>query len=670
MKWFYDLRVGKKLILAFVLMAALTALVGFMGVRNMGLMNDMAGTMYNRETLGLSFVKEANINLVYIDRNIKNYVLAESEEARKGFLERVKHYVKAYEDSLNQARPTFVNERGKQLLQELDKAWNELRPVFDQILAVAAKEDLATKRESVDLMMGTGREKLRAVDDALDALSQRKAENAKNFAGETAEVYEANRLYLIGLVCGSILLGLLLGYFISRAISRPLGQCMAFAQALAAGDTGRALDVRRADEVGQVCEALRAVAAAESGVADSVARMAQGDLEVAITPRCEADVLLKSLAGLLEADRSVVAAAGKMATGDLDVEIRERSANDALMQSLAALLEADRNVAALAGRLAEGDLRLDIRERSERDGLMRSLREMVDRLTQVVQEVQSGAGNMAAGSEQLSASSESLSQGASEQASAVEESSSSMEEMSAAINQNADNARQTEALAGKAATDAKQSGEAMTQTVAAMRQIAAKISIIEEIARQTDLLALNAAIEAARAGEQGRGFAVVASEVRKLAERSQAAAAEINTLSASSLDVAEGAGKLLEKLVPDILKTSELVQEIAASSQEQSSGATQVNRALQQLDQVVQQNASASEELASTSEELSSQAEQLQATIGFFRVNGSHASRRPIAPAQKAVAHRPASTALSGRRPAVPLDMGLDAADDQHFERF
>jgi len=198
-----------------------------------------------------------------------------------------------------------------------------------------------------------------------------------------------------------------------------------------------------------------------------------------------------------------------------------------------------------------------------------------------------------------------------------------MEQMAANIKQNADNALQTEKIALKSAEDAKEGGEAVAQTVSAMKQIAEKISIIEEIARQTDLLALNAAIEAARAGEHGKGFAVVASEVRKLAERSQTSAAEISSLSGSSVEVAEKAGNMLVKIVPDIQKTAELVQEISAASNEQNAGADQINKALQQLDQVIQQNSSASEEMASTSEELSGQAEQLQTTINFFKIGGS-----------------------------------------------
>ena len=186
-----------------------------------------------------------------------------------------------------------------------------------------------------------------------------------------------------------------------------------------------------------------------------------------------------------------------------------------------------------------------------------------------------------------------------------------MEEMASNINQNADNAMQTEKIAMKAALDAEESGKAVTEAVSSMNEIASKISIIEEIARQTNLLALNAAIEAARAGEHGKGFAVVASEVRKLAERSQNAAGEISELSASSVDIAEKAGDMLLKLVPDIKKTAELVQDISAASREQNNGVNQINNAIIQLDSVVQQNASASEEMASSAEELSGQAEQL-----------------------------------------------------------
>ena len=278
---------------------------------------------------------------------------------------------------------------------------------------------------------------------------------------------------------------------------------------------------------------------------------------------------------------------------------------------------------AFAKTVASGDLtaNIDIDQADEVGELAGAMRDMVSKLADIVSSVKSGSDNVASGSQELSSTSEQMSQGATEQAAAGEEASSSMEEMAANIKQNADNSMQTEKIALKSAEDAREGGEAVSQTVSAMKQIAEKISIIEEIARQTDLLALNAAIEAARAGEHGKGFAVVASEVRKLAERSQTAAAEISSLSGSSVEIAEKAGDMLERIVPDIQKTAELVQEISAASNEQNVGADQINKALQQLDQVIQQNAGASEEMASTSEELSVQAEQLQATINFFKIN-------------------------------------------------
>ncbi len=337
-----------------------------------------------------------------------------------------------------------------------------------------------------------------------------------------------------------------------------------------------------------------------------------------------------------------------------------------------------------ARRIADGDLTVMIAlKKNDQSSLFASMAVMVARLKEVVGEVSSASDNVASGSQELSSSSQQMSQGATEQASAIEEVSSSMEEMSANISQNSDNAQQTDKIALQAASDAREGGQAVQETVSAMREIAQKISIIEEIARQTNLLALNAAIEAARAGDAGKGFAVVASEVRKLAERSGNAATEISNLSRSSVEIAEKAGTMLAKIVPDIQKTAELVQEINASSQEQTSGADQINKAIQQLDQVIQQNASASEEMASTAEELSSQAEQLQASIGFFKVDGSGAGRRAVARPrasrssaprrQASVAQRPAALHLSatpGQHVGTGVELDLTSDEDAEFERY
>ncbi|MFP5239896.1 MAG: methyl-accepting chemotaxis protein [Acidobacteriota bacterium] len=329
---------------------------------------------------------------------------------------------------------------------------------------------------------------------------------------------------------------------------------------------------------------------------------------------------------------------------------------------------------AFAKKMAEGDMtqELDVDQKDEVGVLADSLRAMVQRLSEVMGEVVEGANNVASGSQQLSATAESLSQGASEQAASVEEVSSSMEEMASNIQQNAENSVQTESMALKAAKDAEEGGQAVVRTVGAMKQIAEKISIIEEIARQTNLLALNAAIEAARAGEHGKGFAVVAAEVRKLAERSGHAAAEISSLSSESVAVAEKAGQMLGAIVPDIKKTAELVQEIAAASREQNAGADQINKAVQQLDQVIQQNASASEEMASTSEELSSQAEQLMATVSFFKLRNASIRSVPKALPSMGMLPRPGAAMRKAAPPrkGVELNMGPDSPGDDDFEKF
>jgi len=281
----------------------------------------------------------------------------------------------------------------------------------------------------------------------------------------------------------------------------------------------------------------------------------------------------------------------------------------------------------VANSLAAGDLTVSIEvgSRDETGQLLLAMKSMVDRLSQIVGEIRSSATALSSASEEVSTTAQSMSQATNEQAASVEETSASVEQMSASITQNAENAKVTEGIAAKAAKDANEGGTAVEQTVDAMKQIADKIGIIDDIAYQTNLLALNAAIEAARAGEHGKGFAVVAAEVRKLAERSQVAAQEIGEVAKDSVGLAEKAGKLLEEMVPNITKTSDLVQEITAASEEQSSGAGQINTAMNQLNQITQQNASSSEELAATAEEMSASAEQLQQLVGYFKVSDSTA---------------------------------------------
>ena len=392
------------------------------------------------------------------------------------------------------------------------------------------------------------------------------------------------------------------------------------------------------------------------------------------------------LRGVTRPIQAITTAMTAVAEGDLQAHVPVLESRDeigALGAATRTMITNLRATATVAQEIAKGNLSVEAKRLSDRDTLGIALETMLDKLRTVISEAAGAADYVASGSQQMSANAEELSQGSTEQAAASEEASASMEQMAANIRQNAENAAQTEKIARQSAADAQASGEAVENTVQAMRIIAEKIVIIQEIARQTDLLALNAAIEAARAGEHGKGFAVVASEVRKLAERSQEAAGEISGLSSNSVLTAQGAGAMLAKLVPDIQKTADLVEEISAACREQDIGAEQVNAAIQQLDKVTQQNSGAAEEMSSTSVELSAQADTLRNTIGYFRIDGRVAVSAPVKakPAlarHTEVAHltlkpaaKPPVKAVPGKGIKLVFEKaGGGDAEDSAFQRF
>lgn len=334
--------------------------------------------------------------------------------------------------------------------------------------------------------------------------------------------------------------------------------------------------------------------------------------------------------GIIGPIKQGIEASKKLAIGDLEIEldVKQKDEIGELADAQREMILNLQNTIGVAKEIADGDLTVEVKKRSDKDEFMQALSDMVIKLREIVGDVVSGANAFVIGSEEISSAAQQISQGSNVGAQSTEEVSSSMEEMSANIEQNTLNAQETEKMSKKAAKDILKGKESVDITVNAMKTIAEKISIIGEIAEKTDLLAINAAIEAARAGEHGKGFAVVAAEVRKLAERSQEAAKEIDDVSKTSVEDAMRSGELLAEIAPVIEKTAQLVQEITASSIEQNSGAQQINSAIQQLTSITQQNSSSSEELSSTSEEVASQAQALKDLVNFFRtdnlVDASH----------------------------------------------
>ena len=273
-------------------------------------------------------------------------------------------------------------------------------------------------------------------------------------------------------------------------------------------------------------------------------------------------------------------------------------------------------------KVAAGDftVRMSDPYRDEVGQVTEAINGLILRLSDVIARVSSASSNLTQAAAEVSGTAQSLSQLSTEQASNIENATRLSESITIASTNNTRDAKATDDVAANAAREAAAGGESVGKTVAAMRDIAGKIGVIDDIAYQTNLLALNAAIEAARAGAQGKGFAVVAMEVRRLAERAQDAAREIGEVAGSSVRLAESAGEQITTIVPEIRRTSELVQSIAAVSADQGQSVAQINDVIHEINAATQQGASASEELAATAEELSAQAEQLRDLIGFFKV--------------------------------------------------
>ncbi len=675
-------------------------IIAFLSLDKLSSQNDRLNSIVDVSAEKIKLASRINQGVLAITRAEKNIILADTQEQMDKFADFSDQNQKEMEDRIKRLE-ALVNGEGKTHLDQFEKTWTEYLAINKQV------RDLARLNSNVKakiLSQGDGRSAFDATAAIMDGM-------VTKLDAEAAQAAKENDVAKASAAAKKIIYG--------TQINKNLVEIQRGEKNLILATTQEAMD-GYAKEIESVQNNLEQKVQALEGIIGDEDKKTLNDFNNAYQKYLAIHQRIRDLSRENGNARAFALATGKgrtVSSSAMDQMAGIVDSNDKAMDkdkafSQQAYLSA-RNVLFLllgvslvfgvgvslwiirtistglskaisaTNAVASGDLsqNIEVTSRDEIGDLLNSVKTMIEKLRDVVSNVQSASDNVASGSQELSTSSEEMSQGATEQASAAEEASSSMEQMAANIRQNADNAMQTEKIANKSAEDAKQGGVAVAQTVSAMKEIAGKISIIEEIARQTNLLALNAAIEAARAGEHGKGFAVVAAEVRKLAERSQHAAAEISELSGSSVEVAEQAGKMLSAMVPDIQRTAELVQEISAASREQDTGAEQVNQAIMQLDQVIQQNASASEEMAATSEELSSQAEQLLDTISFFKVDtkAGTAVRKVQQPVKKKTQVIPLapktgvkkSNKVIAASSGVNLDLGDDNSKlDEQFERF
>lgn len=681
MQWFDDLKIGGKLFMTVAVVLILTIFLGVFSVVQLARVNATTTEIENVWLPGVRSVALMDSIVSEYRRHELQFLLSESKEDKEryeGNMDRLEKKLKGAEAAYEKL---ISSDQERKIYGSFNEAWTAYLGERAKVIALGKQ---GREKEAIALSRGEEKKQYDIAAEALNKDADLNAQGAAAASQQGNRLYSNARLLIVAVLVLCVFLGATLAAIVSRIINRGLKAAMEAVNRVAAGDLSVTIDLTSKDETGQLLESVKGMIERIRALNEDAAKLA--DAAVAGNLSVRADVsrhqgefriiiegvnhTLDSVIGPLTTAADYVA---RISRGDIPSKITESYRGDfnEIRNNLNTLIEAMQSITTAAGQIASGNLQVRIVERSPEDELMRTLGEMVTRLTQVVQEVKSAADNVAAGSQQMSSSSEEMSEGATEQAAAAEEASSAMEQMSANIRQNADNASQTEKIACSSAGDAIEGGKAVAETVNAMREIAQKISIIEEIARQTNMLALNAAIEAARAGEHGKGFAVVASEVRKLAERSQTAAGEISELSATSVEVAEKAGEMLSRLVPDIRKTADLVQEIAAASREQDSGADQINKAIQQLDHVIQQNASTSEEMASTAEELAAQAEHLQQSIAFFRTGEESNSASKIASA--VTRPRPklqAASSVREKTAGFALDMVSPDALDTDFQSY
>jgi methyl-accepting chemotaxis protein len=589
MQWFYDMRVGKKLVLSFLFMAILTGIVGYIGIGNMGKINELASKMYSQELLGLSIMKDANISLIYIDRASKNLLLTSIAEDRIKYIDRIEKYKKEYQEQFNKAKPLFHTEKGKEAIARITRLWEDMLPALDKVVALNRNEEIEAKRDSVTLSLGLAREKVDALDTALDDLGNIKEDNAQKLAASTMEIFQTNRIILIVIVCGSILLGIGLGIFISRSISRPLNSTMSFAQAVAKGNLNEACTVSSRDEVGQLAEALR----------DMVTNLREKINEAFQKSQLAEEQTTKAQDAMTEAEHAK--------------QMAESKAEDIL--NAAQQLESVVEIVTSASEQLSAQIEQSSRGAEEQAHRIGETATSMEEMNATVLEVARNASSAASTADQAKIKAEEGSKVVSQVVYGIEEVQKQSLEMKNDI--------------GNLGKQAEGIGQIL--------------NVISDIADQTNLLALNAAIEAARAGEAGRGFAVVADEVRKLAEKTMTATKEVGEAirgiqagTRKNIDNVERSGKNIEEVTKlantsgDSLKeivslaevTTDQIRSIATASEEQSSASEEINHSIEDVSRVSSETADAMRQSAQAVGELANQAQVLKRLIEEMKSEG------------------------------------------------
>jgi len=643
-------KIGPKLIGGFLVVSAITVIIGIMGISNMGKLNALLGTMYNMHLIGISDIKQANVDLICIGRAVRQSVAARTVEERKQIFDGIKVYEKQFKENVARGEKTAVTEAGKKMFTDLYATYDELEKGIDEYESFIGTKELAKIDVSILERIDNLRPILNKVDEKMGEMSKTKEALGNKMFEESGVMYKNMRTLLLGLLVAAVLIGMLVGIFLTLSITRPVSAIVKTANTIANDDfrnltsvltasadgdlsqevklKAELIDVKSEDEIGMLgnafnnmIEMFKQSAVAVDQLKENVNKVSNETLEIAE----KATEGLLSVRGDVKKFKGVYRQMVEGLNNTLEGIVVPVNETNEVLQSVA-----NRDMTARVKGEYKGDMRK----------LKDALNTSIDNLDMALSQVAQATEQVSSASEQIAGGSQNLAQGANEQASSLEEVSSSLEEMSSMTKQSTDNARQAKILADEANANTLQGTNEMGKMTDAINKIkdssdqtAKIVKTIDEIAMQTNLLALNAAVEAARAGEAGRGFAVVAEEVRNLAQRSAEAAKNTANMIEESVMNAENGVKIsanvntmFATINESVKKVNGLVGEIAASSEEQAQGIDQINSAVAQMDKVTQQNAANSEESASAAEELSGQSEELATMVNQFSLSKRNSS--------------------------------------------
>lgn len=658
MKWFYNMKISAKLIIGFIIVAIISGVIGVVGIFYIKKINDNDTLLYETNTVPISQLAE--IAELFQRQRISLYeiILLPNVEDKKKEVENIEGKDKEIENLCTEYEKLINDDEERALFDEYKKAVDSYLPYREKIITLAlGKNEAQAIIEIQSEALDTART---AVQDGVSNLKSKNIEDAKKRSIDNDAAANQAEIVMIALISIGMLLAVLLGLFISRAISNPIKKLVEASNKISNGDLEVNMNINSKDEVGILAKAFEKVIEALKSLISDSKMLTQAALDGKLSTRADAGrhngdyrTIIEGVNNTLDAViapiNEALSVIEEMSKGNLQLKVKgdymgdQAKLKNGLNETINSLSSYVSEISDVLTEMAEGNLDVSITADYKGDfvEIKNSLNNIIQGLNDAFSEINNAADQVASGANQVSDGSQELSQGSTEQASSIEELTASIEEIAAQTKQNAVNANQANEFASNAKNNAVKGNEQMKQMLNSMTEINEAseniykiIKVIDDIAFQTNILALNAAVEAARAGQHGKGFAVVAEEVRNLAARSANAAKETTSLIEGTINKVEAGTKIanntaeaLTSIVEEVNKAAVLVGEIAVASNEQATGVAQINKGIEQVSQVVQNNSATSEESASASEELSSQADMLKEMVSKFKLKKSNRNR-------------------------------------------